>query len=91
MTSPPRAQSRSVALCEAYLDRLAVLMHGAGKGADHLLPIAKRLMHELEEARVEEELRAGLAERFQQIKLAQEHRLRDEAADEQSWVSNSHE
>jgi hypothetical protein len=55
---------RTVERCEAYLDRLALVVERAGGNAHAFLPILRRLERELAEARQEEEMLGSLKRRL---------------------------
>lgn len=55
---------RTVAQCERYLDRLALVIERAGANGHALLPIVRRLQRELAEAETEEALLASLKARL---------------------------
>lgn len=54
---------RTVERCEAYLDRLALVVERAGNNAAAFLPIVRRLERELAEARSEQDVLHRLLER----------------------------
>ena len=62
---PPRGEPilRTVERCEAYLDRLALVVERAGSNAAAFLPIIRRLERELAEARAEQDLLERLRQR----------------------------
>lgn len=54
---------RTVERCEAYLDRLALIVERAGSNAAAFIPIIRRLERELAEARAEEDVLHRLRKR----------------------------
>ncbi len=64
-----RAIPRTVATCERYLDRLALVLERAQSNHPAFLPLVRRLERELAEAQADErslsDLRRRLAERTQ--------------------------
>ena len=51
-----RSITRTVEQCERYLGRLSIVMRRAGRERNAFLPIARRLLKELEEARRDQEI-----------------------------------
>lgn len=52
----PRSIPRTVATCERYLDRLALVLERAGDNRAAFLPLVRRLERELAEAHAEEQM-----------------------------------